>query len=50
MRAGTSGQGGGEQAVKEASALGYPPLTAEALYGQGFLKARSADACRRSGT
>jgi tetratricopeptide (TPR) repeat protein/predicted Ser/Thr protein kinase len=32
-----------EQAVKDASALGYRPLTAEALYGQGFLEARSAD-------
>jgi len=32
-----------EQAVKAATALGYRPLVAEALYGQGFLEARSAD-------
>ncbi|KFE63928.1 tetratricopeptide repeat protein [Hyalangium minutum] len=32
-----------EQTVKAASTLGYRPLVAEALYGQGFLEARSAD-------
>jgi tetratricopeptide (TPR) repeat protein/predicted Ser/Thr protein kinase len=32
-----------EQVVKAATELGYRPLTAEALYGQGYLEARSAD-------
>jgi eukaryotic-like serine/threonine-protein kinase len=32
-----------EQAVKAASELGYRPLVAEALLGQGVLEARSAD-------